>query len=693
MISVQKVQLFLCWWVFLEFALIFCESLEYFSTPQTFSNFVRTGTVHVAFERADLVLEIDLHSVTKAINQLCRLGDVVTKGDSLSSHVGRQIELLCEAERTGWQHVLEFLLDHGAPQSRQARFILTTILSSLAAGVAGLVLGSSHSTDKEDKLLSNQKHLVEVLRKEEHQAQMTSANIRELSMILGRFGETAALRKKAEDGAMTIIAAHLAHAKDMERLGEALEHLIIHHRLAPGIVQPSTIRDKLRQLEAKAEEKGMRLTIREPQDLYQMECSFGTFSSGILRIIVHIPVQRGEDTFHVFKYLPVPFPVRGSNTFGQATTELGRMIAVSEDRSRWFEPTQMEMDGCLRLRGYHLCSAVSQLRGRAYPSCLWGLFLGNQQMIVGQCQISAAPRHPEVWARGDNSFLVWHPEEEEFRVECQKNQRAATRFQGVRKVTLKKGCSGSNSVLSVFGSARTVFTESHTLAPPLTVNVTELRPQEVSASGAPRHFRPPVIHDARNIVLQEWNPLTDSRVLTAAGTSTAILLCLFVYLLRWWSRNRRRTSRLERPRHERKGDSNSNEMQRSSSDYALSPGVIISHNPRGTGETRGAPLACLTGATTPSKRRGGSWRPLPKKPLLLNNLQTVSAERQICGSAGESCPTWQGPEQVYESLSAVTARGRPAPAPPVGVPGKTLVDSLDPRGIGRILSSPRASVP
>ena len=102
MISIHQAQSFLFLWALVEVTFLTCNCSEYFATTQTFSNFVKTGTVHVAFDRADLVLEIDLHSVTNAINRLCRLGEVVSKGSNFSLHVARQIELLCEGERSGW---------------------------------------------------------------------------------------------------------------------------------------------------------------------------------------------------------------------------------------------------------------------------------------------------------------------------------------------------------------------------------------------------------------------------------------------------------------------------------------------------------------------------------------------------------------------------------------------------------------
>jgi len=312
-------------------------------------------------------------------------------------------------------------------------------------------------------------------------------------------------------------------------------------------------------------------------------------------------------------------------------------------------------------------------------------------MIMGQCVISAAPHHPEVWARGDNSFLVWHPVEEEFRIRCNKNQRAATRFQGVKKVSLKKGCSGSNSVVSVYGSSRTVFSESHTLAPPLTVNASELLPEEVSASGAPRHFRPPILHDARDLKLETWNPTTDSRVHIAAGTSMAVILFLSVLFLRWWCRNRRRTLRPGRPLSGRHGRNSSDETGRSSSDYALSPGGFISHHPRGTEETPAAQRVFLTGMTTLSGRRESESRPLPLIPRRPSSSKKQSRERRTSEPGGGSYPSWQEQERAYESLSAVTARERMEPPPVMRSQGITRIDNLDPRGIGRILSNRKSS--
>ena len=431
---------------------------EYFEEIDEKTFFQQEDKVLVTHERVDIVLNINLKGIAWDIARPCILTKALHANEttSVSQRVYSQLQQLCSAEQDRWRRMEALLLDKNGPtaRTRPQRFIVTTILSSLAAGVAGMIWGSSGS-QRTDRIEDHQAKIVAQLQEDEHQIKLQEEHVREMSEVINNREELLKLQGRQVEASMFLIAAFQNQLRDTTRLTAALEQLVLHKKLVPGLVEPEPLKRKLDQLSKELREEGLVMTTREYHQLFANSLSFGTFSSGTARIILHIPVHREGEEFASYRLVPVPFAVTGSNEFGQVAVGTEDTLVVAQDRAQYFVSTTKDLGTCFRATDWISCSSVDALRTPEHPSCLWALFTGNTTMTRDWCRITTTPSHSQSWKIARNTFLVFHPTKRTMTVTCPAGKTAASRFRGTTKVALTRGCKASNGQLTLWSSPST----------------------------------------------------------------------------------------------------------------------------------------------------------------------------------------------------------------------------------------------
>lgn len=140
---------------------VLCENTRFFSETTDFTNFLKEDILRISHERADLVIEIDLNKIQQNIRQPCRLAEITTRNSSsLLPQLTTQLRHLCQQERDTWMNLLKLMTGVDTEGARKARFLIATLVSSLAAGVAGAIWGQSHAVDQDKAIFHNQQQLV-----------------------------------------------------------------------------------------------------------------------------------------------------------------------------------------------------------------------------------------------------------------------------------------------------------------------------------------------------------------------------------------------------------------------------------------------------------------------------------------------------------------------------------------------------
>ena len=518
---------------------------QYISTaPENHSSFLKTQDHFVISDRFDIVLQIPLQPVHEAIDKLCTFSQHLVNGSSSVPNIKNRFKLLCLQDRTTWKAILDALSGQRLPSTRNGRFMIATLISSLASGVLGAVMGRSHDKGRIDKLIVGHNNLLTSVQEAEHRIAINEDLINTLESGLKTETHMRKLRAQLDEASIATLGAFLIMEKDLVRLHRGLTTLVTEQRLDPALVEGYAMHAHLDKVAEKAKEQGLRVAFKSELDLWKSQVSFGTFTDLTLRIIIHVPLYREEDRFDIFRYLAVPVGLNSSTSHGQVRTRGSGTIAVSKDRKRHFDPTTAGIS----FRGRESFSSSDQtlIRGVDSPSCLWALFRSKHQEILDNCDIQEAPKTSRWWNLDSHKYAVWHPRPRELRIKCKGVQVASEHFSGQRVVSLLPGCFAEDSHFHVRASHSETEGQYTVLTALPLLSLSSLSEQETiraAASSPSRRPRTQQLHLHRASSLKPlplsnseswewiWAPLLSAA--SAAALLTA-LLCTIRQCRRWW---------------------------------------------------------------------------------------------------------------------------------------------------------------
>ena len=328
-------------------------------------------------------------------------------------------------------------------QSFFFRFAMLALVSSLITGAAGFLLGHTHDPSQaEERLLANQKHLVQRLRDTEHRAALDHVALWNLTEVIhGEHLQTALKLKKARVGLLSLATVMAVHQR-ASAVAEGLEAMVIGHRLAPALVDIPVVRKKMDKLAGEAKKRGKRLSIASVHQLFQCQVSFASFKSGRVRIIVHIPVTGSEDRFTLYRYVPVPFKVNDSMV--EVITDKD-LLAVSDDKQRYFVMGHDELAHCDDFRSFWSCTERSAINKARAEDCLWAVFTANEKMAAKSCKMATLGAVSRMWRVSHLRVVLWQPVADTVVISCE-GRAVRSRFaEGLIGIDLAPGCKAENS--------------------------------------------------------------------------------------------------------------------------------------------------------------------------------------------------------------------------------------------------------
>lgn len=461
----------------------------HFLDPSETAHFRPELPISLDLFTADLVFEIDLNRMRVALNTTCQamekiwpdLKEEVCLAFSVFTfslpflfsfwtytyfsfllQAIRHLYSICEEELLSWDLIVDMLTGSIVISTRRARFVATLLLSALAAGIGGYVLGSSHSpSESEEVLMANENHLVTALRATQSRVSLNSRSLMSIQDVLHSVQARQLLQGDHIQAGLIMVAAMLAQTQAMGRILQGLETLIVHGKLSPLLLSPNVLKGKLDKLQAKARKMKKQLAISSELELFECPVSYTTFSNYVMRVVVHIPTRYQADVYRVFSYIPVPFGV--NSTF--YTTKPEQLLAVSKNNKYHFELPKAQLLDCKRFKSFYSCQSISVLHRQLSESCLWGLYNNNSSMVLRNCKLFTAPSVPSAYRLSAYEFSFFHPVKSTVSVKCNKTSSLEKHaFRGVRSVRLPPNCIASNS-------HELVMTPSHILSDEIVIKL------------------------------------------------------------------------------------------------------------------------------------------------------------------------------------------------------------------------------
>ena len=420
-----------------------------FSEPSQMSQFIAEDELRVAHFRADLVLDINLTSFTENADLACRAASslATNRSSKFQKALRNRYVAVCEDDKRAWAGTMDFVTGASATGDRDPRFLFTTIFTSLVGGFFGSLFNEARSSSNTDAMLKqNREDTVQMLRPLENTAQANREAIRHLAQIVAKDEETTFMAQQFSQSTLFVISALMAQSREMGRVSHGIENLLLTHKLSPSLIAPNVLAGKLAHLREQAAMEGRSLAISDEHEIFQCEASFGTSSEHIFRVIIHIPMADSQEIYHLYRFVHAPLLVNGE-LMVVSTDETH--LAVRQDKEMYFLPSTLDLSRCEKFRGFLTCSMFDGSYSREYPSCLWGIFSSNSEMVLRTCSLAKMPSRSTYWSLLDNRFWVFHHTPLKLSVECDGKPRDSLFFNGSREVTIPRGCVARNSYFSL----------------------------------------------------------------------------------------------------------------------------------------------------------------------------------------------------------------------------------------------------
>ena len=168
--------------------------------------------------------------------------------------------------------------------------------------------------------------------------------------------------------------------------------------------------DALKDLNKKALEQNLRLSITHPLELEGMSCAVVVSNSQELHLILEIPVLENS-VFELYELSVFSTPT-GFNDSGVAFymrfSNEHRLLMINNDNTLYSTLSDSQLAGCKQINGAFYCSEIVLYKS-SKKSCLLSLYLNNRKSLVETCPSLISTDNEDVVQLDDTKYLIINP--------------------------------------------------------------------------------------------------------------------------------------------------------------------------------------------------------------------------------------------------------------------------------------------
>lgn len=235
---------------------------------------------------------------------------------------------------------------------------------------------------------------------------------------------------------------------------------LLHGHVSNQLVPMAAMEKALADLAKIAEAHSFKSPISHPGYAYQLPTSFETHGT-VIRVLIHVPLIRGEDILTLYNFHNLPLALTGSNQVVQVDAQ-EEILAINQDNTEYLALKPSDLTDCITLSTLKICPNLNYRRRDFEASCIASLFVSRAEAAHKACPMAFVPHRAEIKQLAQGQFLVFHPENMRLQVKCtERNYRKMIQFRGTRLVHLDPGCYGHSTAYSM--EAHKEFTVNHTI--------------------------------------------------------------------------------------------------------------------------------------------------------------------------------------------------------------------------------------
>ena len=500
--------------------------------------FVQEAELIVPESSADIIVDINLREAGEAIKKTKSLAKwMIIKNPKLLAATKARISALVDQDVERWERLAE-MATSPTLSTRAARFLgaVAAVVASAAAGVTGFLWGQHEDHQALLQISKEQGHVIHVLAEDEEHVSALERHSRLQDSLLQAEAERAHVTEQELQAVAWIMGALAAQDRHLAHLERTLGSVLTHHRLGSGLWTGQSFARLLRRIKNEAQPRGLTLALEREADILRTEVSFGTFTSLLVRIVVHVPLHKPDETFRVMRWVQQPLAITGWHGHGApkledesarlAISRRGRQfVARSTERATWWRPrTSLYISASVPV------TEDSNLQAR---SCLGSLWRSQPEEIIRNCEIRTAPQESleHLTAR---EWLACGNGTARLEIRCQDKLQYAGTPLGCLRLALNRDCQVTFGSLEVrtkhmLGPVTVVLEVPRiTLARSLLVNLANATEEEAGL----RHLRAwhpgTRLHSAQELhpvkVSEEWGWLDYLPFVTCAVCAVALVV-------------------------------------------------------------------------------------------------------------------------------------------------------------------------
>lgn len=193
------------------------------------------------------------------------------------------------------------------------------------------------------------------------------------------------------------------------------------HRLSTKTLTKDVLFKVFENIKTRAKRHGYTVLIDQPSELYQVEASYFTSEDKKMKIIVHVPMVKGNNLLTMYKYIPLPLLQNYANGTSIIPNVGSKdIIAIKKDKDTLISKVLGHSDllACNKFGTKHLCEERNFYSTKPEESCIGSMFTHNLDGVLRNCLFNLLERKEQVFALNGDEYLIFSEMPHLISVEC-----------------------------------------------------------------------------------------------------------------------------------------------------------------------------------------------------------------------------------------------------------------------------------
>ena len=191
------------------------------------------------------------------------------------------------------------------------------------------------------------------------------------------------------------------HIKEV-KLG--LYTLLNGNKLHPNLVTYNELVEGVTMLKKIALKSSKKLILDHVSDVFQLKADFVAYPSGLITVLIHIPVETKR--FKLYKYISTPIPTAKNYQF---VVENDKSYLAINNEATLFT-TFSDLSECLQMRDIYVCTHLTILhKSDTGVDCLFDLYNNQFAFADKTCDYRIKPSTEAAVRISDSDIFVYSP--------------------------------------------------------------------------------------------------------------------------------------------------------------------------------------------------------------------------------------------------------------------------------------------